>query len=108
MATVDAEHDAGLWRLSDAPGSLEDQPIALDKRAKVTPNSRLAKRIDPAHTWKRLWDEAAKRIQEVLRPKFDACQRKLEVSTNGGERRAGSSISNFILRCYAFPVLDGR
>src|ERR1700739_3374275 len=49
MATVGADHDAELWRLSDAPGSLENQPIALNKRAKVTPNSRLAKRIDPAH-----------------------------------------------------------
>ena len=63
MATVGADHDAELWRLSDAPGSLENQPIALNKRAKVTPNSRLAKRIDPAHM-EAMWREAAKRIQE--------------------------------------------
>ena len=44
----------------------------------------------------------------ALRPKFDACQRKLAVSTNAGERRAGSGISGFILRCDSVPVLDGR
>jgi hypothetical protein len=29
----DAEHDARLWRLSGAPGFVEDQPVALDVRA---------------------------------------------------------------------------
>jgi site-specific recombinase XerD len=56
----DFEHDARFWGLSGSPGLWKVNPLRWMKGPKVSPYSRLPKRIDQAHM-EAMWREAASR-----------------------------------------------